>query len=292
MAETSIHQTSKFEKRSGQKVIVEPSGSLISLKFGELWQYRELLYFLVWRDLKIRYKQTVLGTTWIIFQPLISTLVFTLLFGFLLKVPSDNVPYPVFSLTALIPWTYFASSLTKSSTSLVSNSNLITKVYFPRLNIPISAVLSGLVDLAISLVILVIVLILYGVPISMMIFSLPIFIFFAVITALGFSLWLSALNVQYRDVNYLIPFLVQIWMYATPVIYSPTLIPLPYRYLLALNPMTGVVEGFRWAVYGQSIESMQTQGPLFIVSIAIALLVLVSGIMFFRKMEKTFADII
>lgn len=292
MTDKTFTDAYKREQVTNKALIVQPSTKITLFRFIELWEYRELLYFLIWRDLKIRYKQTLFGAAWIIFQPLISTVVFTIIFGYLIEVPSEGIPYPVFTLTALIPWTYFASSLTKSSTSLVMNSNLITKIYFPRLIIPISAVLSGLVDLTISIVLLVLVVIAYKIKLSLSILFIPIFVFLAVITALGFSLWLSALNVKFRDVNYLVPFLVQIWMYATPVIYSPTLIPEPFRYLLALNPMTGVIEGFRWAVLGQSMGNTYSEGLLFIISMMISIGVLLGGVIFFRRMEKIFADII
>lgn len=277
---------------SSPTVVIQPTRGWASLQLRAVWQYRELLYFLVWRDLKVRYKQTALGVAWIALQPLLSTVVFTLLFGGLLKVPSDGAPYALFALAALVPWQYFAGSLTRSSTSLVSSANLITKVYFPRLVIPISGVLSGLVDFAVTFVILAVLMVIYGVAPTWAALLLPAFLLLALVTALGFGMWLSALNVQYRDVNYLVPFLVQIWMYATPVVYGSTLIPERFRFLLALNPMTGVVEGFRWALLGRRLASAHVPGPLFIVSSAIALLVLISGAVFFRRTERAFADII
>ena len=270
-------------------LVIEPAKGLLSLQLGRLWQYRELLYFLVWRDVKVRYKQTLLGILWIILQPLISMAVFTLLFGTLLKVPSGNVPYPIFAYTALLPWNYFAGSLSRASTSLVGNSNLVTKVYFPRLVIPISGVLSGLVDFGVSLVVLAGLMVYYGISVPAGIIWLPLFLLLAIITALGFGLWLSALNVRYRDINYLIPFLIQIWMYLTPVIYGSTLIPERFRFLLALNPMTGVVEGFRWALLG---GEPNISGLPSLPSILIALFVLLSGAIFFRHTERTFADVI
>ncbi len=270
------------------QVVIEPSRGWLSLQLGALWQYRELLYFLVWRDIKVRYKQTALGVAWVILQPLIGMLIFTLLFGVLLKVSSGNAPYPVFAFTALLPWNYFASALTRSSTSVVNSANLITKVYFPRLIIPVSGVLSNLVDFAISFVILIGLMIYYHIMPTWAVVLLPAFLLLAMLTALGFGLWLSALNVRYRDVNYLIPFIVQIWMYLTPVIYGTNLIPERFRFLLALNPMTSVVEGFRWALLG---SSMAPTG-VFLASILIALVVLVSGIVYFRRTERSFADII
>jgi lipopolysaccharide transport system permease protein len=273
-------------------IVIEPSRGWAALGLGDVWQYRELLYFLVWRDLKVRYKQTVLGALWIVLQPVVSMVVFTFLFGNLLNVPSGDVPYPIFAYAALLPWNYFASSLTRSSTSVVSSSHLITKVYFPRLIIPISGVLSGLVDFGIAFLVLVGMMAYFGIAPTAAALLLPLFLLLAMMTALGFGLWLSALNVRFRDVNYLIPYLVQIWMYVTPVIYGSTLIPERYRFLLGLNPMTGVVEGFRWALLGNRLADAQPPGELFAISIGISLLVLVSGAIFFRRTERTFADII
>jgi lipopolysaccharide transport system permease protein len=272
--------------------IIEPSRGWSALHLRALWDYRELLYFLVWRDLKVRYKQTVLGVAWIVLQPVVSMVVFSLLFGGLLKVPSGGVPYPIFAYAALLPWNYFASSLGRSSTSLVSSAHIITKVYFPRLVIPISGVVSGLVDFAIAFLVLIGLMVFYGIAPAPAMALLPGFLLLAVVTALAFGLWLSALNVRYRDVNYLVPFLLQIWLYLTPVLYGSSLIPQPFRILLALNPMTGVVEGFRWALLGGHLADARPPGALFAVSIAITLAVLISGLAFFRRTERTFADII
>ena len=274
------------------QVVIEPGRGWLDLQLRPLWQYRELLFFLVWRDIKVRYKQTALGVAWIILQPLVSTGIFSLLFGGLLQVPSGGVPYPLFALAALVPWNYFAGSLTKSGTSVVNSANLITKVYFPRLIIPLAGVLSGLVDFAITSLVLAALMAFYGVAPTVGILFLPLFLLLAMLTALGFGLWLSALNVRYRDVNYLIPFLVQIWMYATPVIYGATLIPERFRFLLALNPMTGVVEGFRWALLGRQLADAAPPGPLLAIPILITLVVLASGLIFFRHTERTFADVI
>jgi len=273
-------------------LVIEPTRGWASLQLRAVWQYRELLYFLVWRDLKVRYKQTVLGLLWIVLQPVVSMVIFSLLFGELLNVPSGGVPYPIFAYTALLPWNYFASSLSKSSTSLVGSTHLITKVYFPRLIIPVSGVLSGLVDFGIAFLVLIGLMVYYGVAPTPAVVLLPAFLLLAMLTALGFGLWLSALNVRYRDVNYLIPFLIQVWMYLTPVIYGSTLIPERFRFLLGLNPMTGVVESFRWALLGNQLADAQLPGVLFAVSIAITLLVLISGAIFFRATERTFADIV
>jgi len=275
-----------------KQIIIEPSRGWISLQLRVLWQYRELLYFLIWRDLKVRYKQTALGIGWIILQPLISMVIFSFLFGGLLEVPSGGVPYPIFVYAGLLPWNYFANSLNRSSTSLVNNQNLITKVYFPRLVVPISGVMSGLVDFSVSFIVLIVLMIIFKFYPTPYIVFLPGFLLLAIITALGFGLWLSALNVRYRDVNYITPFLIQIWMYLTPVIYPVTIIPEKLRFLLALNPMTGVVEGFRWALLGDQLTDVQPPGSIFLLSIAISLFVLVSGTMYFRRTERKFADII
>lgn len=275
-----------------EESVIEPSRGWFSFNLKELWRYRELLVFLVWRDLKVRYKQTALGAAWIILQPVVSMLVFSFLFGGLLNVPSGDVPYPVFALAALVPWNYFAASLNKSSTSLVTSANLITKVYFPRLIIPIASVLSGLVDFLISFVVLVILMIVYRMPFTPSLALLPALLLLALLTALGFSLWLSTLNVRFRDVNYLVPYIVQVWMYLTPVIYATTLIPERLRFLLGLNPMTGVVEGFRWALLGRQLADAQAPVGVILSSIGITLLVLLGGAVFFRINERTFADII
>ena len=259
-----------------------------------MWEYRELLYFLVWRDVKVRYKQTALGVTWVVLQPVISTVVFTFIFGLLLNVPSNGLPYPVFAYAGLLPWQYFASALTRTSSNLVDNTNLITKVYFPRLIIPLSGVVSSLVDFAVGLVMMAVLMVIYRVPLSWAVLLLPFFLLLAMATALGFGLWLSALNVRYRDIKQLLPFVVQLWMYVTPVIYPVTIIPAPLRPLLALNPMTGVVSGFRWALLGDAsaVTGMQAPVLLFAISVVIAIVVLVTGLFYFRSTERTFADII
>jgi lipopolysaccharide transport system permease protein len=274
------------------QIVIEPSHGWVNLQLRALWQYRELLYFLVWRDIKVRYKQTALGVAWVVLQPVISMLVFSGLFGVLLKVPSGGVPYPIFAYTALIPWTYFASSLNRSSTNLVDSANLITKVYFPRLVIPLSGVLSGLLDFAVAFVMLGVLMLFYRIAPTAAVILLPLFLLLALLTALGFGLWLSALNVRYRDIRLMVPFIVQIWMYLTPVVYGSNLIPERFRWLLGLNPMTGVVEGFRWALLGRNLADAQAPGPLFAVSVLIALLVLFTGAIYFRRTERTFADII
>lgn len=267
--------------------LIQPTRGLASLQLRAMWQYRELLYFLVWRDVKVRYKQTALGVLWVLLQPLLTTVVFTLLFGILLKVPSGDSPYPVFALAGLLPWQYFANSLSRSSANLVESASLITKVYFPRLIIPVSGVLSGLVDFGVGFLILIALMVVYRITPTPAVVLLPGFMLLAIAAALGTGLWLSALNVRFRDIKQLMPFLVQIWMYLTPVIYPVTIVPKPLQPLLALNPMTGVVEGFRWALLGE-----QPPSGLIFVSIAITLVVLVSGAFYFRSTERTFADII
>ncbi len=272
-------------------IMIRPTRGIASLGLRAVWEYRELLYFLVWRDVKVRYKQTALGVLWVLLQPLVSMLIFTVLFGVLLKVPSGETPYPVFAYAGLLPWNYFAQSLSRASTSLVNSSHLITKIYFPRLVTPLSGVLSGLVDFAIAFVVLVALMLFYGIAPTTRVLLLPALMVLALITALGFGLWFSALNVKYRDVNYLLPFLIQIWMYLTPVVYGSGLIPERYRFLLSLNPMTGVVEGFRWALLGGDLESYLS-GPLMALSVGIAMVVLVSGAYFFRTTERNFADVV
>lgn len=275
-------------RETTQTVFIRPATGWPSVGLKELWQYRELLYFLAWRDIKVRYKQTALGIGWAIIQPFFIMLVFSIFFGHLAKVPSDGIPYPLFVYCALVPWNLFAHSLTESSSSLVANERLITKIYFPRLIVPISAVLAGLVDFAISFIVLVAMMIYYGVAPGVMALSLPLFVLLAVMTALGAGLWLSALNVRYRDVRYVLTFLTQLWLFATPVAYPSSLVPEPWRAVYGLNPMAGVVEGFRWALLGKAGRP----GSLLVVSILVAILMLVSGLFYFRRMEATFADVI
>jgi lipopolysaccharide transport system permease protein len=282
---TSVHWVAK-------PLVIEPTSGLASLRLRAVWEYRELLYFLVWRDLKVRYRQTALGALWVVLQPLLSMVVFSFLFGGLLKVPSGNVPYPIFSYAALLPWNYFAGSLTRASTSLVGDSNLITKVYFPRLVIPLAGVVSGLVDFLIALIVLAGLMVHYRVAPTLAVLSVPVFLVLAVLTALGFGLWLSALCVRYRDVYYLVPFLVQIWMYLTPVIYSSSLVSQRFPILLVINPMTVVVEGFRWALLAQVPVGAQSPSLMLALPVLLGLAVLAGGMLFFRGTERSFADII
>ena len=272
--------------------VIQPTKGWASLQLGAVWQYRELLYFLVWRDIKVRYKQTALGVAWVVLQPVISMLVFSGLFGVLLNTPSNGVPYPVFVYAGLLPWTYFSGSLARSAVSLVDSRNLITKVYFPRLIVPLTGVLAGLIDFAVGFVVLIILMLLYGIVPSAAVVFLPLFLLLAILTALGFGLWLSALNVRYRDIGYLIPFLVQIWLYVTPVIYSVSLIPERFQFLLGLNPMTSVIAGFRWALLGQAPASDYSSLWVIVLSLITMFVVLISGLIFFRRTERTFADII
>jgi lipopolysaccharide transport system permease protein len=259
-----------------------------ALDLAELWRYRDLLYFLTARDILVRYKQTLLGVGWAVIQPVFTMVVFSLFFGRLAGIPSDGVPYPVFAFCALLPWQIFATALTSAGNSLVQNQNLITKVYFPRLAIPLAVVGSSLVDFAIAFAVLVVLMLAYGVVPGAAVVTLPLFLLLAVAAALAVGLWLSALNVRYRDVRYVLPFLVQIWLLATPVAYPSSLIPERWRWLYGLNPMAGVVEGFRWALLG--VDS--SPGPMLAVSAVVTAMLLVGGLYYFRRVERTFADVV
>lgn len=268
---------------------IEPSRGWVSLKLRELWEYRELLYFLTWRDVKVRYKQTVLGAAWAIIQPFFTMVVFSLFFGNLAKIPSDGIPYPIFSYAALVPWTFFANGMSQSSNSLVGAANLIKKIYFPRLVIPISAVISGVVDFALAFLVLLGMMLVYGIVPTINVIFLPLLLLLAFVTALGVGMWLSAMNVQFRDVRYTVPFLTQFWMFATPIAYPSSLIENDLlRTIYGINPMTGVIEGFRWAL----LDTNTAPGPMIIVSSLAAVALLVSGAYYFRRMEKTFADVV
>ena len=267
---------------------IAPSKGWVSLKLTELWEYRELLYFLIWRDLKVRYKQSVLGATWAIIQPFFTMVVFSLFFGKLAKMPSDGIPYPIFSYAALVPWSFFANGLNQASNSLVGNSNLIKKVYFPRMSMPIASVLGGFVDFVLAFIMLIGMIFYYGMVPTINVIWLPFFLMLAFITSLGASLWLSAMYVQFRDVRHIIPFLTQIWLFATPIAYPSSLLSEPWRTLYGINPMVGVVEGFRWALLG----AHTAPGPIIIVSSFTAVGLLISGAYYFRRMEKTFADVV
>lgn len=269
-------------------VHIEPPRGWISFKLDELWEYRELLYFLTWRDIKVRYKQTALGAAWAVIQPFFTMVVFSVFFGRLAKVPSDGLPYPIFAYCALLPWQLFAYALTEASNSLITNKQLITKVYFPRLVVPISTVMVGLIDFAIAFVILGGMMLYYGVVPTLAVLALPLFLLLAIATALSVGLWLAALNVKYRDVRYTIPFLTQFWLFATPVAYPSSLIPEPWRALYGLNPMAGVVEGFRWILLGKA----EGPGPLLVVSTLVVMAMLIGGLIYFQQVESTFADLV
>ncbi|MFN7209746.1 MAG: ABC transporter permease [Aggregatilineales bacterium] len=271
------------------ELILQPSRGWQKLNLGELWAYRELLYFLIWRDVKVRYKQTLIGAAWAIIQPFMTMIVFSLFFGRLAGIPSDGVPYPIFSYAALVPWAFFAGGLTNVSNSLVSSGNLIKKVYFPRLVIPLAGVLSGLVDFALAFAVLLIMMLLYGILPTAAVLTLPLFVLLALMTCLAVGLWLSAMNVQFRDVRYVLPFLVQFWLFATPIAYPSSLIESPLlRAVYGINPMAGVVEGFRWALLGSPMPPL----PMLLASAATALAALISGLFYFRRMERFFADIV
>ena len=268
---------------------IEPSKGWVSLKLKELWQYRELVFFLTWRDIKVRYKQTLLGAAWAIIQPFFTMVVFSIFFGRLAKMASDGIPYPIFSYAALVPWSFFADGLRQSSNSLVGGAGLITKVYFPRLAMPISTILAGVIDFALAFLVLMGMMFYYGIYPTWNVLWLPLFLLLAMVTSLGVGLWLSAMNVQFRDVRYTVPFLTQFWLFLTPIAYPSSLIENPtLRTLYGLNPMVGVVEGFRWAL----LDTNTRPGPVVGVSSLMALLLLVSGAFYFRRMEKTFADVV
>jgi lipopolysaccharide transport system permease protein len=258
------------------------------IPFGELWAYRELLYFFVWRELKVRYKQTVVGAAWAVIQPFLTMLIFSLFFGKLAHIPSGGLPYPIFYYSALLPWMYFASSLQNATNKIVENQNVITKVYFPRLILPISGTVSGLVDFGISFLMFVAIMIYYRIHPGWAILMLPVFLLLAVLTALGVGLWLSALNAIYRDVRYIVPFLVQFWMFASPVVYPSSLVPTKWRWLYGLNPMAGVIEGFRWSLTGTG----DPPNRMLLVSSVAVVGVLLGGLMYFQKMETTVADVV
>jgi len=269
-------------------IVIRPSRGWVPLRLVDLWEYRELLYFLVWRDIKVRYKQTALGAAWAIIQPFFTMVVFSVFFGRLAKIPSDGIPYPIFTYCALVPWQLFTHALNESANSLVANERLITKVYFPRLVIPLAAVLAGLVDFGIAFGVLLAMMVYYGTAPTVAVATLPFFLLLSLGTALGVGLWLSALNVQYRDVRYTIPFLTHFWLFSTPVAYPASLVPESWRPLVGLNPMAGVVEGFRWALLGTA----NPPGLMLLVSSTMVIALLVGGLYYFRRVEKTFADMV
>ena len=279
---------SEAQVKISTSIRIEPSHGWTSLKLHEIWPYRELLYFLVWRDVKVHYKQTAIGVGWTILQPLLTMVVFTMIFGHFAKVPSDGVPYPVFTYTALLPWNLFSGGLNRCTLSLVGSANLITKIYFPRLIVPVSSVISGTIDFAISFVFLLGIMLWYHVVPSWGALALPIFFLLAVVTALAVGLWLSAINVRYRDVGQAIPFLIQVWTFLSPVAYPLSLVPEKWRLLYSLNPMVGVIEGFRWALLGK-------ESPDFLaiaISSVVVLVALTGGLFYFKRVERTFADVV
>ena len=268
---------------------IEPSRGWVSLRLSEVWEYRELLYFLIWRDVKVRYKQTILGATWAIIQPFFTMVVFSIFFGRLAKIPSEGIPYPIFSYAALVPWTFFSNGLSQASNSLVGNSNMLKKIYFPRLAMPIAMVLSGVIDFVLAFIVLLGMMLFFGIMPTINVLWLPLFLLLALVTSLGAGLWFSAMNVQFRDVRYAVPFIAQVWMYATPIAYPSSLIENRLlRALYGLNPMTGVVEGFRWALLGTDTAP----GPIILLSSLAALVLLVGGALYFRRMERSFADVL
>lgn len=269
-------------------IIIRPSKGWVSLHLKDVWEYRELLYFLTWRDITVRYKQTILGAAWAILQPFLTMVVFSIIFGRLAKIPSDGLPYPIFAYCALLPWQLFSHALTESGNSLVGNQNLITKVYFPRLIIPMSGIFGGLVDFAVAFLVLLGMMFYYGIAPTVALIILPLFLLLALGTALGVGLWLSALNVQYRDFRYTVPFLTQFWFFATPVAYPASLVPEAWRAWFGLNPIASVVEGFRWALLGTG----RIEVSMVTVSVLTAIVLLMSGLYYFRRMERIFADVV
>jgi lipopolysaccharide transport system permease protein len=277
-----------LDKSTVPVMLIGPATRWWVLPFGELWDFRELIYFFIWRDIKIRYKQTAIGAAWAVLQPLLTMLIFSLFFGRLAHIPSEGLPYPIFYYSALLPWMYFAASLQNATNTIVENQRIITKVYFPRLALPLASVLSGLVDFAVSFVMFAILMIYYGIRPTIAAVWFPAFILLAVLTALGVGLWLSALNALYRDVRYVLPFLVQFWLFASPVAYPASLVPEKWRWLYGLNPMAGVIEGVRWSLTG----SASPPGRLVLVSSAAVVVLLMTGVAYFQKVEATVADIV
>lgn len=288
METTTAELTGTHEKEvEVPTIVIRPPRKWVPVDLHELWEYRELLYFFTWRDVKLRYKQTGLGVAWAVIQPLFMMVVFSLFFGGLAKIPSDNIPYPLFSLAALLPWTLFAEGMTRSTVSMVQNANIMTKVYFPRLVMPIASILSPLVDFCVAFGILLLMMVYYGFPPTINIIFLPLLVIFAMMTSLAVGLWLSALNVKYRDFQYTVPFLIQIWLFASPVVYPASMIPQQFQFLYALNPMSGVIEGFRWALLGTNPPS-----TMIFISLLVVIALLISGMFYFRRMEQYFADIV
>ncbi len=285
---SSQNPTELTTKPPRRKLIIERQGGLQGLEWATLWEYRDLLYLQVWREIKVRYKQTAIGVSWVLLQPMVTMLIFTVIFGQMAKVPSDGVWYPAFVLSGLLPWTYFSQAVTRAGGSLVSNANLVTKIYFPRVLLPLASIVAPLVDLALSLLLLFGLLMYAGIPLTWKIFTLPIFIVMAMLTAMGLSLFVSATNVRYRDVTHAIPFVIQVWMFVSPIVYPVSLVPEQWRLLYGLNPMTGVIEGFRWAMLGQTAPDPVVMGA----SAGVVVLALIAGSIYFKKLERQFADVI
>ena len=288
LVELSEPQRKKGSEPKFVRTRIQPSRGWIPINLPELWEYRELLFFLVWRDLKVRYKQTIIGASWAILQPFLTMVIFSIFFGNLAKIDSDGLPYPIFSYAALVPWTFFANALTQASNSLVVNANMVKKIYFPKLTMPVATVLAGIVDFCLAFIVLIGMMIYYNQFPTRNIIWLPLLLLLAFVSSVGVGLWLSALNVQFRDVRYMIPFLTQAWFFLTPITYSSSIVPDAWRPIYGLNPMVGVVEGFRWALLGTDTAP----GPIILVSSLIALFLFLSGAFYFRRMEKNFADIV
>jgi lipopolysaccharide transport system permease protein len=278
----------KIEEIKIQEIIVEPPHGWFQLRLRDLWEYRELAFYLTWRDISVRYKQTGLGVLWAVIQPVITMVIFSVIFGKLAKLPSDGIPYPIFSYTALLPWQLFSNGVNNATSSVVGNQNMITKTYFPRLILPISAVISGLMDFVIAFFILFGMMFYYHIDITWRLCVVPIFIILALLTSMAAGMWFSALNVKYRDIKYITPFLMQIWQYATPIAYSSSLIPSKWQALYNLNPMTGVMNGFRWAMLSQTINL----GSMFYISVVAVLVFFIGGLIYFQRTEKNFADMV
>lgn len=289
-AEIEVHDMEIAAGNTSRKpsVVIQSRKRIFQLDLSEVWRYRELLYFMVWRDTIIRYKQTAIGASWAIIQPLIQMVIFTLIFGKLAKLPSDGVPYPVFAFTGLLPWTYFSQALARGSNSVVGSSNLITKIYFPRLLIPLAATAAPAVDFIFTFVVLLVLMAWFHIAPTWGLLALPLFLGLAFLTAMAMTLWLSSLDVRYRDIGYIVPFLIQIWMYASPVVYPVSVIPEKWRLIYSLNPMAGVIEGFRWALLGKGSPDLM----VIAISSAMVLVLLLGGIVYFKQMERTFADVI
>jgi homopolymeric O-antigen transport system permease protein len=283
-----VEHTSTSSVAATPSVLIAPRKNWFDLDLRSIYEYRELLYFLAWRDVKVRYKQASIGVGWVVLQPLLTMVVFTVIFGRFAKIPSDGLPYPIFAFTALLPWNYFAQAIAQSGTSVVRNSGLVTKVYFPRLIMPIASTIAPLVDFAVAFLVLLGMMAWYGVAPSWGLLALPLYLLLVLLTSLAVCLFLSPLNVQFRDVEHAIPFLVQVWMYASPVVYSVHLVPEKWRAFYSLNPMVGVIEGFRWALLGKGSPDFVVMG----VSAIVVTILLFGGLVFFRRMERTFADVI